>query len=258
MRAQVTKQALGADAGAANQRPPIPCRAGHIVAFVGPQATGKSTLLGAIAERYAGDGRIQFQHVGKPPVTFVTWLPRRLIPLVRALAPGKSTGNVERERAAEAPRSWPLLYLVNKILLGWDRRALLRRLARSRRRGLIVLCDRYPGDNTGAIDGPSFGPEAVATERSPLKRWLMRREAALYRGLPAADLVFELHVPVEVAVERHRTRNKPGTETDDYIRFRHAAAVRPEFPRSRCIRLDTSESLARTQAVVFATLEGLR
>ena len=165
------------------------------------------------------------------------------IPLARRLVPGQATTQVEQQRRSGEPERLPTLYLLRKWMLARERRAVIRRAHRASRRGELVLCDRFPGEKRGAVDGPSYLPEQVRGEGSRLRRWLMERELAAYAGLPAPDLVFELSVSLDVALQRHRERAPDGGKDEDYVRARHGSLIRPEFPRSRCIAIDTGQSL---------------
>ena len=215
---------------------------GKVVALVGPQATGKSTLLQAARDWLGTELSARIIHVGKPPDTWYSWPATVAIPLLRQLRPGERTMTIELSET----KRYPWLYVVRKVLIAAQRRALLRRAFRQSRNGEIVLCDRYPSDEAGAVDGRSFTDEAIAAEGSLPKRTLMRVESAIYRDITPPDLVVELAVSEEVAVQRNITRNKPDKQTNDYVRARHAQKTQPKFERCAVEKLDTSGALEPT------------
>src|SRR5215207_1505048 len=57
-------------------------------------------------------------------------------------------------------------------------------------------------DSLDAIDSCCFDDPALANCDSALKRWLMKQERALYKGLPRPDLVLRLTAPIDTTIER--------------------------------------------------------
>ncbi|MCP3914024.1 MAG: hypothetical protein GY711_00530 [bacterium] len=229
------------------QKPMMLQDGGVVIAFVGPQATGKSTLVKHLRAWLGRELAVMTIHAGKPPATWVTFVPSKLIPILRMIHPDKSTGNVERAIEGGEVKSPPLLFLVRKVMLAWDRRSLLRDVYRQSRNGRIVLSDRYPSELPGAIDGRSFGDEQIEGEKSGFKRWLMAKERSLYAEIPPPDLVFQLSAPVDLAVKRNEERNKEGDQTEEYVRFRHSSQALPVFTRCPVECVATDRGLTETQ-----------
>ena len=92
-----------------------------------------------------------------------------------------------------------------------------RRLAR---RGSLVLADRWPTTQVGKMDGPKI---TVSSRGSKAVKFLAFLERGLYRALPEADVCVMLVVPVQEAVQRNRSRDKVGKESDSEILARHEA-----------------------------------
>lgn len=213
---------------------------GAVVAFVGSEATGKSTLLARTGERLADQATVLTVHVGKPPGTALTALPNLLLPLLRSLAPAQRSTHVDARRVEhgdEGPSLPPLLFSVRAVLLAHDRRRLLRRAHAAAARGTVVLCDRYPSSVTGAPDSPQLARWRGATGGHPLRSWLVRTETRMYDDIEAADVVFHLWAPLEVTLQRNRDRDK--TEPEDLVALRHRQAESLRFDRSPVVRLDT-------------------
>lgn len=221
---------------------------GAVIALVGPQATGKTTLATGIQDWLGCELSVRRIHAGKPPATVLTKLPNMLIPLARSLFPRYKTETVESklDHSEQNVQSYPWAFLVRKVLVAHDRRALLRKAYRWARNGRIALCDRYPSDNPGAVDGMSFSEDQVQGEKSRLKQFLMRWEQRIYRDICPPDLVLELQAPTEVAVVRNVTRNKVDAGDEGYVRRRHAMRRKPVFERCPVVQISTDRSIEET------------
>ena len=219
---------------------------GKIIAMVGPQATGKSTLAAALKGWLGQELAVRTIHAGKPPATWITFLPSVLIPLLKSLLPGYSTVKIEKESEDENFSEFPLVYLVRKIMLAHERYRLLRSVYQQSRNGKLIISDRYPSDVVGAIDGATFRDEAIKRERSSVKRFLMQWERSIYRKICPPDLVLQLTVPVEKAVARNQTRDKKGGQTSEYVRTRHSMQLVPEFLYAPVIQISTDRDFEET------------
>lgn len=222
---------------------------GAVVAFVGPEASGKSTLLAELDHWLDEDLSVARFHAGKPPSTWLTALPNLLVPTLRSLLPASRSTRIEAERATpeqreNAPPGYPLLFAVRSVLLAYDRRSLLLRAFRLAANGTIVLCDRYPSLASGAPDGPQLPHLPLPPGGSRSRRLLARLEARLYGDIPPPDLVVQLSVPLEVAVLRNATRGK--REPEDHVRRRHSMIANIDFGRTPVRRIDTDRPVAET------------
>jgi thymidylate kinase len=203
---------------------------GAVVAFVGPEATGKSTLVSE-CERWLGDVfAVRAVHAGKPPSSWLTIPVNGFIPLARRLLPKLRTTRLEGHGSAvNATQSHPnieglpsLIHALRAVILAWDRWQLLRKVRRLAANGEIVICDRYPSEAVGAMDSRRL-------QENPTKdgvivtiyNWLARLEDRLYQQIPPPDIVLRLKVSVEIAKKRNRERIKPGKESDAYLESRH-------------------------------------
>jgi len=214
-----------------------------LIAFVGSEATGKSTILGEVEGWLGRSHRVRRVHAGKPPSTPITFLPHVLLPALRRVFPEQRTLFVEEryedgDRAATKP--YPLLFGVRSVMLAYERRALLTRAARSGK-GTVVLSDRYPSEASGAPDGPQLAHLPMPSARFSIRRVLARMEDRLYRDIPAPDMVFHLSAPLEVTLARNAARNKQ--EPEDYVRFRHALSSKLRFDGAPVYGIDTDRDL---------------
>jgi thymidylate kinase len=220
---------------------------GKIIALVGPQATGKSTIATAIKSWLGQELSIAYIHSGKPPATWVTFIPGLLIPIARSLLPGQRSVNVEIKAEDEERPKYPLIFVIRKVMLAYDRRALLRKAFQASRNGKIILSDRYPSDVVGAIDGATFQDEHIEQEKSSLKRWLMKAERRIYDDICPPDFVLQLTVSVEKAIERNKNRVKTGfQQSTEYVKARHGQKRLPHFNRCPVVTISTDDELEQT------------
>lgn len=222
---------------------------GAVVAVVGPEASGKSTLLAELSRWLEEDLAVTRIHAGKPPSTLLSALPNLLVPTLRKLVPESRSTRIEADHAVaragpEPRRGYPLLFAIRSVLLAYDRRSLLVSAFRQAANGTIVLCDRYPSSGVGAPDGPQLPHLPLAPGGASSRRLLARLEARLYRQIPPPDLVLQLTVPLEVAVLRNETRGK--REPEDYVRLRHSLIANLDFGRTPVQRIDTDRPVAET------------
>lgn len=219
---------------------------GAVIAFVGPEATGKSTLVHETARWLGQAFEVTTVHLGKPPSTWLTVLPNLAMPLLRKMIPQRRTSQIEKETDDETAGRSSLLYSLRAVWTAWERRALALRIRRQAVNGSLIICDRYPSLVTGAMDSPRLKlppPTQVPSGwRSSLAEW----EHRLYRQIPPPDVVIQLTVPVEVAIERNQERQKQGKEDAAYVWRRHTTSVLPTFAASRVIELDTHQSKVGT------------
>lgn len=215
---------------------------GAIVALVGPKGTGKSTLSARMAAELGRHLAIRPIHSGKPPATALTAVPRLFLPLARRLLPHERLSEYERlERRTR--HTYSLFHVARMCQLAYDRSRLLSRAFRAAAGGAVVISDRYPSPTLGAIDSRSFDDGAIEEAGSWLKRMLMRWERALYRDMPAPDIVVRLVAPVDVAIARDALRNKAGGPDATAVLRRWDLETVAEYPSAKVFLLENSGSV---------------
>jgi thymidylate kinase len=218
---------------------------GAIVALVGAKGTGKSTIERELAKRLGRQLDVVRMHVGKPPATILSWLGRLFTPMSRRLLREERQGRYDKpERRNE--RNPSLFFTIRMLLLAYDRDRLLRRAHRLATAGTIVICDRFPSSSSGAPDSSQFDDLALARATSPLQRWLMEKERAIYRTMPKPRVVLRLFTPLETALGRDAERQKPGGPNPDAVRRRWTLENGAQFADTTVVDIDTDQPLEPT------------
>ncbi len=232
-----------------SKRGMVPADGGAVIAFVGSEATGKSTLIAEMRNWLGEHFDVEQVHAGKPKSTLLTIIPNIFVPLLRTLLPGSRTTNLEvrYNPGSQSPNSesnYSLFFAVRSALLAYDRRSLLRRAFGEAANRSIVLCDRYPSILSGAPDSPQLSAGAISPTEDPLLYKLAEIEARLYREIPPPDLVVYLSAPLEVTLSRNANRGKE--EPEAYVRRRHARSSNLEFGNTPVCKINTDQPFEQT------------
>ena len=227
---------------------------GAVIAFVGADATGKSTLV-AETGRWLGDTfTIKIIHTGKPPSSWLTApvnialaLVRRLITLQRVSRPKSQASSSDSNPAQYKFKGLSSLpYALRVITLAWDRQRLILKTRRRAAEGQIIVCDRYPSRIIGAMDSPRLEDEPLKTGPVvTIYNRLARLEKRLYQQIPPPDIVLKLRVSLETAKKRNRDRN--GQDGEAYLEARHRQSQDWHMPGTRYVYdIDTEQTLEET------------
>jgi len=214
-----------------------------LIAFVGSEASGKSTILNEVGSWLGRDHVVRRIHAGKPPSTALTYVPHVLLPALRRWFPEQRSLRVEARFDADprTRRRYSLLFALRSVMLAYERRALITRAVARSPNGTVVLSDRYPSRTGGNPDGPQLGRLPLPPTRLSVRRVLAALEDRLYRDIPTPDLVFHLTAPLDVTLARNAARAK--NEPEEYVRFRHAISADLRFDGAIVHRIDTDREL---------------
>lgn len=237
---------------------------GAVVAFVGPDATGKSTLVGETARWLSQACPVEVAHLGKPGSSLWTLPLNAALGAVRTLRGRKGRwkpATAPGEAGDPSPRvGWSsLLYALRAVVLAFDRRRAVRRTWLSATRGGVVVCDRYPTSVVDAMDGPRLRPDVEARGfRSGVYARLAGLEHRLYRDLPQPDVLIRLTVSLETAQRRNRARTKADKHTEQELESRHQSLGSWSTRSDRCRDVSTEgsleETLSRLKPVIWELL----
>jgi thymidylate kinase len=220
---------------------------GKVITFIGPQAVGKTTLSQMLTNWLRQDFAVYSFHVGKPPATALTFVPRLFLPFMRKMFPKARSTSVEMN--IENPKSdfsFPYMHVVRKIILAHERVVLLRKIYRMAEKGGIVVCDRYPTQVVGAVDGATFDDETISQQKSKYKRYLMKLERNIYLRVKPPNIVIKLHTDLHTAIERNLSRKKEGSQDSEYVEFRHKMKRQPAFNDIDPIVINTNRPIEET------------
>jgi hypothetical protein len=183
---------------------------GLIVAFIGVEGTGKSTLVAEIADWLSHEVSVVSTYAGSDNGSAA--LPRRVLQRLAALrrrAVGKTVRDITPQTPASADASQPTRQSISLAQAIWveargrERRARALYARRARGLGMIVVSDGFPHSQfPGCNDGPRLGDWIEHSSR--WHRQLARREHEAFRlaELYPPDLVVKLQLSPAVAARR--------------------------------------------------------
>lgn len=196
---------------------------GAIIAITGLDATGKSTVAGEIHHWLSRDFAARSLHVGRPKARLETVWFRPVLIMKKLLKFELRTVTTRTyghgiEPVSDDTHRQNIIYALRCLILGYERYQLLKYANRLRAKGYIVVCDRYPSLNVGKMDSPRIGE---VHESYRLIGLIGRIERKLYNAMPVPDVIFNLRIPFDIALQRNRARVKNDKETDAQLHKRY-------------------------------------
>ncbi|NNF13748.1 MAG: hypothetical protein HKN72_11015 [Gemmatimonadetes bacterium] len=216
--------------------------AGAIIAIIGSDGAGKSTVTRELVRwlRWkvdahmvylgSGDGRVGL------PVRVLKSLASRTKPSKRGVA-SHGTKRASEDRLRRRPLVKELGSCLLALAIGNERLRKVRKAHRARRKGSVLITDRFPQRQyPGIYDGPKLDS---ADGGSALRRYFAKLEEQIYREIEAQppDLVVRLRVPASVALHR-----KPD-HSEAEIRRKAELTGQIEFPGATVLDVDASAPL---------------
>ncbi|MEN6474418.1 MAG: hypothetical protein ABFD81_10415 [Syntrophaceae bacterium] len=213
---------------------------GALVAFIGPDGSGKSTVATHLEDwlSWKIDTHRLYFGSGDGSVNLIFRMRKRLKQLLVSIGVLKDRPHKEGE-AKPRRTSWlkDLFDGVTLLSLARDKLANLKKARRLTALGSVVIADRYPQNEVRHInDGPKIG---LGDQDSWIRQYFSRKELALYRTMARlpADLIVKLMVSVEVALARKPDHQRGEIE-------RKVGIVRDlRFEGSRIVAVDADQPL---------------
>lgn len=171
-----------------------------LIAVVGCDGTGKSTLTNDLVEKLRRNGPVERRYLGL--VSGETGDKIKRLPLVGPRLERRLAAKSERAQNMrnKPPGAWASLIMYGFSL--W-RAAHLQRARRIAQRGVLVITDRYPQAEVAGFhyDGPGLG---VGRSNHRLVRKLAEREQRLYQRMAMCRpaLVIRLDIDIDTAYAR--------------------------------------------------------
>ena len=235
----------------------IPATGGRLIAVVGPDGSGKSTLVKEIVAWlsqhvdvlpiYFGSGDGPVSPIRWPLRLAGRWWNRRKAEARSRSVPRRSDGDMP-----DPPPAWMrIARALWALVLRAEKVQRLRRAWRAHERGMIVVCDRFPQNQMmGCMDGPLLSEWRES--RSRIVRALARWERAPYDWAEAhpPDLVIRLDVAPEVASQR-----KPDMDLAEIRKRDRISRLLRYQPQTWVVPVDASvaleEVVRRVKALVW-------
>ncbi|MEI9850488.1 MAG: nucleoside triphosphate hydrolase [Sphingomonas sp.] len=218
-----------------------------LIAIVGPDGAGKSTLAADIAARLGAGRAIAHIYLGLGSGDLARRIKRW--PLIGPAI--ELSINARADRARDTSGRIPGLFTALVIYaFSLRRMRSFERMMRLRRRGVTVITDRYPQiEVPGYYDGPGLSAAATA---SPLIAWLARRELRLYERMAAhlPTLVIRLNIDVATALARQPDHNST------LVALKIAATPLLLFSGAALADVDATRPYPEVRAEVLALVEG--
>ena len=145
---------------------------------------------------------------------------------------------INKERyLVQSEKNISIIYAIRSVLLAYDRRVQTNRAHKLSYRGYLVICDRYPGLINGKMDSPRI---PLNESRGWLYKFAYRLEQKFYKSIKPAHTIFQLSVPLEVAIDRNNKREKVDKETEDELRERFLLNSDATFLSDKCNVIDAT------------------
>jgi hypothetical protein len=211
---------------------------GWLIAVVGVDGSGKTTIVAAIREWLANEVDVLpiYFGTGDGRPSLLLWPLKPLAILFTRLFKTKPKGASHGPISTRTPgKLYAGLLVAWSIVVAMEKRIKLLAARRGANRGLIVLADRYPQNEIlGFNDGP------LLTRLIGVPHWLRRFEADTYALAQRLhpDLVIKLEVTPETAARREPIMDPT------VIRERIEAIPRLAFPGAKVVCVDAEQPLA--------------
>ena len=177
-----------------------PVNLNNVIAVVGCDGSGKSTLSNDLINELAKKRQIEWLYLGQSSGNIADWI--RSLPLIGPAFGRYLVRKAERAHSKEASQPDTLTSIVIFLLSLW-RVHKFRRVLKLAHRGVLVITDRYPQAEVPGFyfDGTGLNDNNA---QSWLARLLLKREKRLYTWMASykPTLLIRLNIDAETAHAR--------------------------------------------------------
>ena len=205
---------------------------GLTIAISGVDGSGKTTMLQEVEKVLGEFLTIERFHLGRPQGKLIEFIWRAL---------GNKSENSTMPGCSDISTASSKGRAINGAILALLRLRKARHVVNRASLGGLMLIDRWPTDEVGKMDGP----RVILGENSGwIQRLCKRIESWCYANMPQADICYFFVVPVEVAIERNRSRIKENKETENQISARFLGNLDYKPMARKTIRFENSGELS--------------
>ena len=219
---------------------------GPLIAIVGCDGSGKSTVSAAVLNYARRFGTAEAVHLGKQSGNIGRAISRW--PIVGRKLDRTIESQTIKTRGPRGQTNPKLLAALVVYAFVIRRRRRFNRMLTRWHRGTIIIADRFPQiDVPGAYDGPLMAPDGAG---GSVVRWLARHERRQFTWMAShkPDLIIRLNVDLETALLR-----KPDHKREA-LRRKIDATPRFRFGGATIVELDSTQPLADVVAAAQAAV----
>lgn len=225
-------------------------RGGRVVAVIGADGSGKSTVVENLKNTFEGKLDVYQIYFGRGDGKASR--PRKILNSIKALfKPEKRKKTQSGEKSSSAVRKRGFVRSLHKcaeaLLVAAEKKNHLTSMNLARKRGMLVICDRYPQNQImGYNDGPLL--HDWLNSGNILLRSLAKWECAVYSSLERQppDVVFKLIADADVVEKR-----KPGETSLERLTSKINGIRQLEFKHPcKVVAVDATKPLAEVLYLV--------
>jgi len=224
-----------------------------LIAIVGSDGSGKTTLSLDLKHWLEQSRPVEYSYLGLRSNDVDQWI--KSMPVIGQRVSDYFTKRAGQARKKEGKISGPGTAMV---LYGFSliRKRRFAAMMAKRRRGVLVITDRYPQTEVpGFYDGPGL---SAARGEGGVVRWLTRREYKLYEQMASIkpDLVIRLNIDIDTALARTNNHQR------DLLEAKIAVTPKLKFGGAHIVDLSAAapyeQVLANAKQAVQAMLDSRR
>jgi thymidylate kinase len=217
---------------------------GFVLAFTGPEATGKSTLVDSTTNWLNSNFCVYNFHMGKPKSSIITFPINIFSPFFKMVFSKQRNINYIKNNISNGESKF--VYSIKSLVLAIDRYSRAKKVFNLAMKGAVVICDRWPSSEVGKMDSSRIVVSSKSSIKSKFLRLLSKIENKIYEKIKSPDFIIKLSVSPDVAVSRNINRRKRNKETSNYVIQRHKKSMMPKFIKIKSKTINTDKPLSDT------------